>query len=379
MPEVLARSAMAAEPVARNLGALAPRSDEAGAPTRVAICTDAAAWDEYVAAHPDGFGSHEWAWREIFERVFGHTCHYLAARAESGKIAGVLPIVEIRSLLFGRSMTSLPFLNFGGVLAASDAVARQLLASAGELARSRGCRHVELRHIGRVFDHLPCRQHKVTMRLGLCSAGASAPASADLWDRIDRKARNQVRKAQKSNLTVERGGVDLVPAFYQVFSRNMRDLGTPVYPARLFDAIMRRFPERARIIIVRLAGVPIAAGLTIRTREMVEIPWASSIRDYNHLCPNHLLYWHALETAVAEGAEVFDFGRSTPGEGTFKFKEQWGASPVQLNWEYWLAPGGEIPDHSPKNPRLQLAIEAWKRLPIPVANLIGPRVVRGIP
>src|SRR5688500_4224861 len=141
MPDVLARSAMAAEPVTRTLGALAPRSDDAGAPTRVAVCTDAVAWDEYVAAHPDGFGSHEWAWREIFARVFGHTCHYLAAGTDSGKIAAVLPIVAIRSRLFGRSMTALPSLYFGGVLAASDAVARQLLASAGELARSRGCRH----------------------------------------------------------------------------------------------------------------------------------------------------------------------------------------------------------------------------------------------
>ena len=386
MPEVLARSGGPSSPAnARQAEAHAAayaggRSSGASAPasTRVAVCTDATAWDEYVTAHPDAFGSHEWAWRGIFEGVFGHTCHYLAARTVSGAIEGVLPIVEIRSLLFGRSMTSLPFLNFGGVLASSEAVARQLVESAGELAQSRGCRHVELRHVGRVFDDLTCRQHKVTMRLSL-GGGASEAGSENLWDRIDRKARNQVRKAQKSNLTVERGGVELVPAFYQVFSRNMRDLGTPVYPVRLFDAIMRRFPDRARIIVVRLDSGPVAAGLTIRTREMVEIPWASSIRDYNHLCPNHLLYWHALETAEAERAGVFDFGRSTPGEGTFKFKEQWGAAPVQLNWEYWLAPGARIPDHSPKNPKLQAAIAAWKRLPLPLANVIGPRVVRGIP
>jgi FemAB-related protein (PEP-CTERM system-associated) len=317
--------------------------------------------------------------------VFGHTCHYLTARTESGAITGVLPIVEIRSLLFGRSMTSLPFLNFGGVLASSPAVARQLLKSAGDLARSRRCRHVELRHVDRVFADLPCRQHKVTMRLGLRSAeavgspGPSGPGNGDLWARIDRKARNQVRKAQKSNLTVERGGAELVPAFYQVFSRNMRDLGTPVYPERLFDTVMRVFLDRARIIVVRLAGVPVAAGLTIRTRHMVEIPWASSIRDYNHLCPNHLLYWHALETASSEGAAMFDFGRSTPDEGTFKFKEQWGAIPVQLNWEYWLDKGAGFPDISPKNPKMQLAIAVWQRLPVPVANVIGPRVVRGIP
>jgi FemAB-related protein (PEP-CTERM system-associated) len=387
MPEAAARDARTAGAPAAHAdarGSWAPAPAAGGRPSgpaslSIGICTDGTAWDAYVSAHPEAFGSHEWAWRDVFERVFGHACHYLAARTETGAIAGVLPIVEIRSFLFGRSMTSLPFLNFGGVLASSPLAARQLLESAGDLARSRGCPHVEFRHISRIFTDLPCRQHKVTMRLGLRSAGASAPASGNLWDRIDRKARNQVRKAQKSNLTVDRGGSELVPDFYQVFARNMRDLGTPVYPAGLFDAVIRQFPGRARIIVVRLEGKPVAAGLTIRTRDMVEIPWASSIRDYNHLCPNHLLYWHALETAAAEGAAVFDFGRSTPGEGTFRFKEQWGAAPVPLHWEYWLASGAKVPDHSPKNPKLRLAIGAWKKLPVPVANLIGPRVVRGIP
>ena len=260
-------------------------------------------------------------------------------------LLGVLPLVEIRSLLFGRSLTSLPFVNFGGVLADSDEVARALLVRASDLARERKCKHVELRHIARRFDDLPCKQHKVTMRLRLESAAApDAKAGkgedSPLWSKIDRKARNQVRKAQKSNLTVVRGGVELVDEFYAVFARNMRDLGTPVYAKRLFADVLTTFPGRAHLIVVRLAEKPVAAGLTYRTRGMVEIPWASSIRDYNALCPNHLLYWHALETAAAEGAEVFDFGRSTPGEGTFKFKEQWGAEPVPLHWEYWLASGG---------------------------------------
>jgi lipid II:glycine glycyltransferase (peptidoglycan interpeptide bridge formation enzyme) len=187
---------------------------------------------------------------------------------------------------------------------------------------------VELRHIGRRFDDLPCRQHKVTMRL---------PLQTGMWDRIDRKARNQVRKAEKSGLTVTRGGAELLGDFYTVFARNMRDLGTPVYTRRLFDEVARVFPERARVIVVKLKDAPVAAGFTYRTRNMVEIPWASSIRDFNALCPNHLLYWHAIETAVAEGVEVFDFG-VPPGEGTF-VHERVGAEPVPLHWEHWLAAG----------------------------------------
>jgi len=159
----------------------------------------------------------------------------------------------------------------------------------------------------------------------------------------------------------------------------MRDLGTPVYSRRLFEEVSAAFPDRARIIVVRLKDRPVAAGFTFRTRGMVEIPWASSLREFNSLCPNHLVYWTALETALAEGATVFDFGRSTPDEGTFKFKEQWGAEPLPLHWEYWLASGDRLPDASPKNPKYRLMIETWKRLPLWMANLAGPRIVRDIP
>jgi len=345
-------------------------TNAAGYRVHMATAEDAVAWDAFVRACPDATGYHEWAWRRVFERAFGHECVYLMARDAGGSVAGVLPLVEIRSLLFGRTLTSLPFLNYGGVLSASDDAARALIDEAAALATSRRCRHVELRHVGRRFEHLPCRQHKVTMRLALAEG---------LWERLDRKARNQVRKAQKSDLSVERGGAELLDAFYAVFARNMRDLGTPVYAKTFFAEVLDACGDRARIIAVRLKDAPIAAGLTYRTGGMIEIPWASSIRDFNALCPNHLLYWHALETAIAEGAGVFDFGRSTPGEGTFKFKEQWGAEPVPLHWEYWLASGGELPDQSPKNPKFHLAIEAWKRMPLWAANVVGPRLVRGIP
>lgn len=355
---------------------MAPRGpDPQHLKVTVASESDRASWEAYVAARPEAAGYHEWAWRSVFERAFGHECLYLIARRAPAEpvgpgILGVLPLVEIRSFLFGRTLTSLPFVNFGGVLAESDEVARALVDEAARLAKSRGCRHVELRHIARRFDDLPCKQHKVTMRL---------PLQVGMWERIDRKARNQVRKAEKSGLTVLRGGADLLPEFYRVFARNMRDLGTPVYARTFFEEVQAAFPDRTRVIVVRLGDTPVAGGFTYRTGGMVEIPWASSIRDFNHLCPNHLLYWHAIETAVAEGVAVFDFGRSTPDEGTFKFKEQWGAKPVALHWEYWLASGDALPDQSPKNPKFRLAIEGWKRLPQWLANAVGPRVVRGIP
>jgi FemAB-related protein (PEP-CTERM system-associated) len=159
----------------------------------------------------------------------------------------------------------------------------------------------------------------------------------------------------------------------------MRDLGTPVYPRRFFAEVMTAFPDRTRLIVIRLQNQPVAAALTFTTRGRVEVPWASSIRSYNALCPNHLMYWHAIERAVDSGCQLFDFGRSTPGEGTFRFKEQWGAQPVALFWEYWLALGESVPNQTPANPKFQLAIEGWKRLPLWLANAAGPILVRGIP
>jgi FemAB-related protein (PEP-CTERM system-associated) len=330
---------------------------------------DAAAWDAFVSERAPASGYHLWAWRRVVREAFGHECVYLLAR-DAGTVVGVLPLVFIRSRLFGRSMTSLPFLNYGGVLAGSDDVARGLVDAARAAARARGCRHVELRHVGRRFADLPVRQHKVTMLL---------PIAPGLWERLDRKVRNQIRKAEKSGLAASRGGLELVDEFYTVFARNMRDLGTPVYGRGFFEAVLRAFPDRAHLHVVRLSGAPVAAGLTFQSGTVVEVPWASSVRDFNHLCSNHLLYWSVIEAALAAGAGTLDFGRSTPGEGTFKFKEQWGAAPVPLHWEYVLLGGGEVPDQGPKNPKFQLAIAVWKRLPLWLANAAGPHIVRNIP
>ena len=345
----------------------------AGPPVTITLAGngDRASWDAYVNSRPASTGYHDWAWREVIDRTFGHPAFYLMARVDGRPdVAGILPLVEIRSRLFGRTMTSLPFVNYGGVVADSDAVADALLAFARDLAGRRGCRHVELRHMARRFEELPCKQHKVTMRL---------PLAPELWDRLDRKVRNQIRKAMKSDLTCERGGADLLSEFYLVFSRNMRDLGTPVYTRRLFEEVLRSFPDRTRLIIVRLKGAPVAAGLTFRTGGLVEVPWASSINDFNALCPNHLLYWSIIDAAIAEGCTMLDFGRSTPNEGTYKFKAQWGAIPEPLHWEYCLLRAAGIPDQSPKNPKLRLLVETWKHMPIWAANLIGPLVVKQIP
>ncbi len=359
----------------REAGAIARAVPERSAAIEISTSVTEAEWTAYVDSHADATVYHQWGWERVFWNAFGHRMDRLVAR-RAGRIAGVLPLVTMRSWLFGRFMVSLPFVNYGGVLASTAGAGRALVDEAGRLAVERGLRHVELRHRVPQCPHLPSRQHKVAMTLSL---PAGPGGEEEMWSALDRKVRNQVRKAEKSGLTVESGGGALVPAFYRVFARNMRDLGTPVYSRRLFDEVLDVFPNQARVFVVRLGGEPVAASVTIRSRDRMEVPWASSLREHSALAPNNLLYWAMIRDAIASGCRLFDFGRSSPGAGTYKFKEQWGARPEPLTWEYVLSPGVEVPNQGPTNPKFSLAIETWKRLPVPVANLVGPSIVRAIP
>jgi FemAB-related protein (PEP-CTERM system-associated) len=329
-------------------------------------------WDHYVERHPEGNGYHLFGWRDVFSRAFGHSSEYLAA-LRGGQVAGVLPLTIFESRVFGRFAVSVPFVNYGGVLGDSEEVERALVEAAATLAASRKLAHVELRHLRRHFPDLPAKEHKVTMLLPLAS-------SADgMWGQLDRKVRNQVRKAEKSELTCVAGGAELLDEFYPVFATNMRDLGTPVYGRVFFEEVFRAFPQRTKIFSVRRGAQPICAGITWRSRDTLEMPWASSLREFRSLSPNNLLYWEVIKSAIADGCRVFDFGRSTPNEGTYQFKEQWGAVPHLLSWEYRMIGAAALPDHSPKNPKFSLAIAAWKKLPVPVASWLGPSIVRSIP
>ena len=339
---------------------------------RITADVSAADWDRYVSGHHDATVDHLWCWREIFERVFGHRTVYLAAR-RSDAIVGVLPLVLFRSRLFGRSIVSMPFLNYGGLVTDDVETAGALVNHANQLAREFGASHVELRHRSRQLHGVPCRQHKLAFVRALPST------VEDLWKDTDRKVRNQVRKAQKEGLMVQEGGQELVDDFYSVFSRNMRDLGTPVYPKRLFVETLGFLSSNASVFVVRLDKRPLAAAIAIRFRDSVIVPWASSLREFRHLCPNMLLYWAMLERAIALGLKTFDFGRSSPRGGTRQFKVQWGASESPLFWEYPHLAGGELPDHGPTNPRFNVAVAVWKRCPLWFTNTVGPHVVRSIP
>jgi FemAB-related protein (PEP-CTERM system-associated) len=353
--------------VARNLAA---RS----APRLLDITAEAAGaeWDQFVLNRRDASGYHLSGWRRVFEDAFGHETLYLAAR-EHGRIAGVLPLVLFRSRIFGRFAVSLPFVNYGGVCAEDDDVAQALVAKASAVMEERRLSHVELRHTVRRLAHLPARTHKVTMRLAL------GDDPTRMWDGLDRKVRNQVRKAEKSGLTWRRGGAELLERFYEVFAVNMRDLGTPVYSRRFFDQVLSNFPTTAAVCLVDHGDRTVAGAIALSHRDGLEVPWASSLRDYRSQCPNNLLYWKIIEHGIDTRHASLDFGRSTPNEGTYHFKAQWGARPEPLYWEYVMQGNRELPNLSPSNPKYRAAINLWTRLPVAVTKVIGPHIVRSIP
>jgi FemAB-related protein (PEP-CTERM system-associated) len=313
------------------------------------------------------------AWLKVLRQGLKHNTYCLEA-IDAAAVRGFLPLAHVHSWLFGSFLVSLPYLNYGGCLADHDAAATALVDRAALLAEELGARYLELRHVAplahaRLNEQVAAKAH---MRLAL------PDTPGKLWDKLEAKVRNQVRKGQKNELQSCWGGHDLLDDFYAVFSRNMRDLGTPVYGKRLFRAILEQFPERAELCVVRAGVEPIAAALLIHGWGVTEVPSASSLREHNSSCANMFMYWQLLERAVQRGHTVFDFGRSSLDSSTYRFKKQWGAVPHPAHWQYCLRVG-QANQARPDNPRYGKFIRLWQRLPVWVTRLIGPVIVRGIP
>jgi serine/alanine adding enzyme len=313
------------------------------------------------------------AWLNVLERGLGHATYCLEA-ADGEVTRGLLPLAYVRSPWFGRFLVSLPYLDYGGVLADDGPTEAMLVDRAVELADRLNVRHLELRQ-ERATDH-PALGHRMTekvhMRLEL-------PGTAeDLWARLPAKVRNQVRKGKRGGLEVAWGGRELLPEFYAVFSRNMRDLGTPVYGERLFRGALLEFPGRAELCVVRAEARAVAAALVLHGWGVSEVTSASSLRSHNNTNCNMLMYWSLLERSVLRGQAAFDFGRSSRDSNTYRFKKQWEATASPAEWQYHLRAGG-VRDMRPDNPRYRTLISLWRHLPVGVTRLIGPPIVRGIP
>jgi serine/alanine adding enzyme len=365
---------MELHPTKTNAPPPEPREQQARGPVTVARLSEAdtPAWDHFVSQHPQATSYHLSGWQTVLHKAFGHTSHHLLAKRD-GHVVGALPLVQLKSTLFGNFLVSMPFLNYGGVLAHDEAVRSKLLEQAVNVAKELTCSHLELRETAPSLTW-PMRTDKVSMWLPLPTTKEA------LWAQIGSKLRAQIKKGLGHGLTFEVGGVSLLNDFYRVFSTNMRDLGTPVYAKRFFEIVLKEAPGRPELVVGRDAqGRPVAGALVLRHGERMEVPWASTLRRANGTNANMVLYWTMLSHAHDAGCSTFDFGRSTVDASTHRFKKQWGAKAVPLYWHYWMADGKAIPQINPGNPKYQMAIAGWKRLPLMVVNQLGPHISRSIP
>lgn len=306
---------------------------------------------------------------DVIHDVHGHECIALAARAEGGALAGVLPLVRVKSALFGHFLVSMPFVNYGGPLGTPEAVAA-LAAHAAGLARADGARLLELRCHDALPIDLPVSHRKITVLLDL-------PDDTDtLMASFKGKLRSQIRRPQKEGVEM-RFGSDQVEPFFEVFSRHMRDLGTPTQPLALFTALARAFGDDIWFGCAWLGGKPISVGCGFRWAGEFEMTWASSLSAWNTIAPNMMVYWSFMERAIQQGVKIFNFGRCTPDSGTHRFKKQWGSRDAPLFWYHQSAGATSTP--SPDDSAYSWGPRIWKRLPLPLATLLGPRIVRGIP
>lgn len=342
-------------------------------PTLTVSAAPSPQWDEFVRSRK-GNAYLLSGWTRLAHEVFGHRALFVEARHADGTLAGVLPVVQQKSLL-GNFMTSIPFFNYGGALADTREARFALMQRAREIARDAGCSYLELRDTDPSSDGWSARTDKVTMILQL------PPTKDALAKALGSKLRSQIKRADRENVAVRTGGRELLDDFYGVFAENMRDLGTPVYPKRFFAGILDRFAEHTKLVVIDRQGVASAAAFLVIDGERAEIPWASCRAQGKPLGLNMKLYWEVLCCVIELGCTSFDFGRSTLDSGTYKFKKQWGAEPQQLYWHRWER--SRATSTGQAGPReeglMRYAVAIWQRLPLPVANFVGPFVSPNLP
>jgi len=331
-------------------------------------------WNTYLQRWGyDGFHLQS-EWADVFSTALKHKPYFLTAMMDD-QIVGVLPLMFVSGPIFGKFLASQPYLNTGGVLADSNQVATLLIGQAVELADELDVKHLELRH-ERHVEHPRLNAtatEKVHMRVAL-------PKTEDeFWDSLKSKVRSQIRKPRNDeSLTTDFGRHDRLDEFYDIFCRNMRDLGTPPFPKSLFGQMLDRFGKAAEICTVSFEGRPVASGFLLHGPGTTLIPSASALREYNKTSCNMLLYWHVIARAIERQQDFFDFGRSSVDAGTHKFKKQWGSTEFPAVWQYYSRKG-DVGDARPNSGKYDKMIATWQKLPVWLTKVIGPSIVRGIP
>ncbi|WP_078121462.1 FemAB family XrtA/PEP-CTERM system-associated protein [Thiosocius teredinicola] len=337
---------------------------------RAATEVDAQAWDDYVLAHAEGTFFHRYGWKRLIESNYRYPGHYLLAERD-GAIVGVFPLGEVKHLLFGHSLISVPFCVYGGVLADDDAAREALEQRAMQLARQLKVDHLEARNERPMRDDWLRKEGLyVTFKREL-----SAEHDENM-QAIPRKQRAMVRKGIKAGLVGELD--DGIDNLYEAYSHSVRNLGTPVFPKSHFAAIRKEFGDDVDVVTIFHEGQVVASVMNYYFRDQVLPFYGGGISEARNLAANDFMYWEVMHRAVERGCRVFDFGRSKIDTGSYRFKKHWGFEPTPLNYEYHLVKATEMPDLNPNNPKYRLFINAWKKLPVGVSRIIGPWLARGL-
>lgn len=328
-------------------------------------------WDAFVKQHKASAYHHS-IWFTLIKHTFDHDTKILVAEDQQGNILGGLPLTFFSSRLFGRFAVSIPFMNYGGVVSNYFDIAQALLQYAQEIRAKHNLSHVEIRTMqpGLADGSL---DKKVSMVLALPTT------NQELEKKLGAKLRAQYKKAEAYSPKTKFGKTELLDDFYSVFSRNMRDLGTPVYSKKWFANILGAEKVKATLVVVYMNNQAVSGGFLVGNNEMLEIPWASTIKSANLKNANMWMYRQILTYAIDKGYKYFDFGRSTMGAGTYKFKKQWGAVAYTHHWYYLLPKGESKPELNPDNPKYKLVIFLWQKMPLWLTKLIGPRIVKNLP
>jgi FemAB-related protein (PEP-CTERM system-associated) len=330
----------------------------------------AAAWDAFVSSCPQATFFHRAGWQRILREVFRHDAYFLMARTD-GVITGVLPLAHMKSMLFGNALVGLPFAVYGGVAALDAASAQALEAEAERLAQALGVQHLEMRHIERRHTDWPLQDLYVTFRKAIL------PEEEANMLAIPRKQRAMVRKGIKNGLKSE---IDATAdRFFKVFADNVHRHGTPALPKRYFDELLREFGNDCEVLtVVGPDGRLLSSVLSFYFRDEVLPYYAGDDEAARDLAANDFKYWELMRRACARGLKVFDYGRSKQGTGPYAFKKNWGFEPTPLHYEYRLYKRDAVPQNNPTNAKYKLLISVWQKLPIGVANWLGPFVVRSL-
>ncbi len=331
---------------------------------------DRAAWTAFVEGCPEATFFHRIEWRDLIEDVFHHRPHYLVAQ-RAGRIVGVLPLAQTRSLLFGHALVSLPFAVYGGAAVSEEPARVALHSAAVELSRHLGVGHLELRNRSQREPSWPSQDLYVTFRKTL-TRDAEANMAA-----IPRKQRAMVRKGIAHGLTSELD--DGAGRFFDLYADNMHRHGTPPFARRYFEALHSTFGSACEVMtVLGPQAQPVSSVLSFYFRDEVLPYYAGDTEHARELAANDFKYWELMRRAGERGCRVFDYGRSKRDTGSFDFKKNWGFEPTPLHYEYQLLKRDSVPQNNPANPKYRAVIGLWQRLPRPVVNAVGPLIVRGL-